>query len=361
MADEKVHTTGFLRLISQNPLVSTLRDTYSSFTARRDALGLSNPGTVENIDREVKKNVFLTNYMFSGLRADLTKPFSMTPIFQVAHAFSMGSQGLPPYNLTAMYGTNKVFMQGNIDNEGSLSARANYQWNSFLVTKTDTQIQPGSPAMLQVDNEITGKDFSAGIKSVNPSILEGGLSGIFVGSYLQSLTPSLALGLEAVWSRAALNAPPEAAVSYVAKYRRPDWVASAQVQPQGAVSTSYWRKVTDRVEAGVDLNLQIAPATGGRGGLMGSGVRKEGTTTLGAKYDFRTSTFRAQVDSTGKLSCLLEKRVLQPVQLTFAGEMDHFKQQAKIGLAVSIEAASEELMQQQEQAGGNVAQPAVPF
>lgn len=37
------------------------------------------------------------------------------------------------------------------------------------------------------------------------------------------------------------------------------------------------------------------------------------------------------------------------------------QQQAKIGLAVSIEAAGEELMQQQEQAGGNIAPPAVPF
>ena len=58
---------------------------------------------------------------------------------------------------------------------------------------------------------------------------------------------------------------------------------------------------------------------------MGGGGRKEGTTTVGAKYDFRASTFRAQVDSTGKLSCLLEKRVLPPIQLVFAGEMDHFK------------------------------------
>ena len=39
----------------------------------------------------------------------------------------------------------------------------------------------------------------------------------------------------------------------------------------------------------------------------------------------------------------------------------NLQQQAKIGLAVSIEAAGEELMQQQEQAGGNVAPPAVPF
>ena len=343
MADEKVNLVGFQGLLLGNPLGAALRDTYSSFSRRRDALGLSNPGTVENIDSETKKNVLLTNYMFSGLRADLTKPFSMTPLFQFAHAFSMGSQGLPPYNFTAMYGTNKVrgwltksdhfhtdlslkvFMQGNIDNEGSLSARTNYQWNSFLKTKADTQIQPGGPAMLQVDNEVTGKDFSAGLKAVNPSIIEGGLSGIFIGSYLQSITPSLALGLEAVWSRAALNAPPEAAVSYCAKYRGLDWIATAQLQPQGAISTSYWRKLTEKVEAGVDLNLQIATGMGGGGGLMGGGGRKEGTTTVGAKYDFRASTFRAQVDSTGKLSCLLEKRVLPPIQLVFAGEMDHFK------------------------------------
>jgi mitochondrial import receptor subunit TOM40 len=344
MALEKASPIGSPATISSNPLVTTLRNTYTSFSERRDALGLSNPGTVENVDRETKKNVFLTNYMFSGLRADLTKPFSMTPLFQVSHAFSMGSQGLPPYNFTAMYGTNKVrgprsprtahiytdttsqvFMQGNIDNEGSLSARANYQWNNSFVTKTDTQIQPNGQAMLQVDNELTGKDFSAGLKAVNPSIIEGGLSGIFIGSYLQSLTPSLAVGLEAVWSRAALNAPPEAAVSYCAKYRGSDWIASAQLQPQGAVSTSYWRKLTERVEAGVDLSLQFAPGMGGKGGLMGSGMRKEGTATMGAKYDFRNSTFRAQVDSSGKLSCLLEKRVLPPIQLVFAGEMDHLK------------------------------------
>ena len=223
-------------------------------------------------------------------------------------------------------------MQGNVDNDGQLSARTNYKWNSWLVTKTDTQIAPGTgPAMLQVDNEITGKDFTAGLKAVNPSIIEGGLSGIFVGSYLQSLTPSLAVGLEAVWSRAALNAPPEAAVSYCAKYRGLDWIASAQLLSQGAISTSYWRKLTDRVEAGADLNLQFAPGMGGRGGLMGGGgMRKEGTASLGAKYDFRSSTFRAQVDSSGKLSCLLEKRVLPPVQLTFAGEIDHFKVGASI-------------------------------
>ncbi len=92
----------------ENALVSAIQKTYLSFSERREALGLSNPGTVENIAREVQKDVFLNNYMFTGLRADLTKPFSVSPLFQVSHAFAMGSQGLPPYTFAALYGTPKV-------------------------------------------------------------------------------------------------------------------------------------------------------------------------------------------------------------------------------------------------------------
>jgi mitochondrial import receptor subunit TOM40 len=215
-------------------------------------------------------------------------------------------------------------MQGNIDNEGQLSTRFNYRWTPSLITKTNLQIAPGpNSAMVQFDNEYTGDDFTASIKTLNPSAIDGGLTGIFIGSYLQSVTPSLALGLEAIWQRQAMNAGPETAVSYCAKYKGSDWIASAQLQAQGAISTTYWRKLTDKVEAGVELNLQFAGLSGA--GMMGGPTRNEGVTTVGAKYDFRMSTFRAQVDSTGKLSCLLEKRVAPPVQLTFAAEMDQFK------------------------------------
>ena len=81
---------------------------WSAFAERRDALGLSNPGTVENVAREVQRDVFLNNHMFTGLRADLAKTFSASPMFQVAHAFSQGAQGLPPYTFIASFGTPKV-------------------------------------------------------------------------------------------------------------------------------------------------------------------------------------------------------------------------------------------------------------
>lgn len=91
-----------------NGVVDAVLDTYRSFQDRRAALGLSNPGTVDNIASEVQRSVFLTNQTFSGLRAELNKSFSIAPLFQISHAFSAGSQMLSPYTFLALYGTNNV-------------------------------------------------------------------------------------------------------------------------------------------------------------------------------------------------------------------------------------------------------------
>ncbi|KAL8734478.1 MAG: hypothetical protein Q9166_001377 [cf. Caloplaca sp. 2 TL-2023] len=335
MADEKMASipTG---LVNDNALVSAVRNTYLSFLERRDALGLSNPGTFENINREVSRDVFLTNFMFTGLRAEWNKPISNSPIFQLSHQLSMGAQGMSPYTFSALYGSSKgrweprafVFLQGTMENDGSLVARSNYRWNDSLITKTNAQIQ-SSQSMLSIENDYSGRDFTASLKAMNPSIIEGGVKGIFIASYLQSVTPSLALGLEAVWQRVAMNSSPEALLSYGARYKGSDWIASLQMQtegPQGsAVSSTYWRKLTDKVSVGADLNLQFAPGLSSQGGLMGGSFQKEGTASAGAKYEFRASAFRAQVDSKGRLSCLLEKTILPAVRVTFAGEMDHLQ------------------------------------
>lgn len=104
LAAEKESPLAFL---THNSVTAALVDQYNAFSERREALGLSNPGTVDGISREVQRDVFLTNQMFTGLRADLTKAFSMNPLFQVSHAFSMGSQ-MPPYAFAALFGNDKV-------------------------------------------------------------------------------------------------------------------------------------------------------------------------------------------------------------------------------------------------------------
>lgn len=181
---------------------------------------------------------------------------------------------------------------------------------------------PGG-AQFSFENDYAGNDFTAQIKAMNPSILDGSLTGIFIGSYMQSITPRLSLGLESVYQRPAASMGPETMISYAGRYRGDDWIASAQLMTAGGLQTSYWKRLSDKLETGVDLNLQIAGQA--QGGMMGGGVRKEGTATFGAKYDFRASSFRAQVDSEGKLGVLLEKRIVPMVQVTFAGELDHVK------------------------------------
>lgn len=104
MATPTDSTFAFLR---NNPVASSISDALRSFQERRAKLGLSNPGTTENLAKEVQRDVLLNNYMFTGLRADLTKAFSLSPLFQVSHQFAMGER-LNPYTFAALYGTSKV-------------------------------------------------------------------------------------------------------------------------------------------------------------------------------------------------------------------------------------------------------------
>jgi mitochondrial import receptor subunit TOM40 len=61
---------------------------------------------------------------------------------------------------------------------------------------------------------------------------------------------------------------------------------------------------------------------------------------------------------------MLEKRVAPAVTLTFVGDVDHFKNQAKLGFSVSIESATEAIQAIQEKAalsGTGPTTPSVPF
>jgi mitochondrial import receptor subunit TOM40 len=105
LIEEKGSSLSFL---SENVVAATVMEAYSNLSEKRKALGLENPGTVDNISREVQREVLLSNYMFSGLRCDLQKIFSVAPLFRLQHGFAMGSQALPPWQLMALYGTPRV-------------------------------------------------------------------------------------------------------------------------------------------------------------------------------------------------------------------------------------------------------------
>lgn len=209
------------------------------------------------------------------------------------------------------------------------------------MTKTSVQLT-GQGNMMSVENDYTGSDFSASLKAINPGLFDDGLTGMINASYLQSVTPKLALGIDAFWSRVGTSYPPELNVSYAARYKTPDWMACCQAIPdRGVLEASYWRRLSEKVEAGINCNLTFAGI--GPAGPMGpmGGIQKEGQVTIGAKYDFRTSSFRAQIDNQGKVACLLEKVIAQPLRVTFSGEIDHKQVCRKAMYSCSLLTATE--------------------
>ena len=166
--------------------------------------------------------------------------------------------------------------------------------------------------MIQLEHDYQGQDYSLNMKALNPSPAD--LSGLFIGSYLQSITPNLAIGTEMLVQRGGPMEIPTAP-TYLAKYTSTDksWIATAQYQGMGLLNATYWQRINEKVEAAADM--QIVTANG----------KREGIATLGAKYDLRMSTFRAQLDSTGKVSAMLEQRFAPTFAFMVAGEIDHFK------------------------------------
>ncbi|THG99207.1 hypothetical protein EW026_g3089 [Hermanssonia centrifuga] len=227
----------------------------------------------------------------------------------------MGSQVAPPtYNFGAVYITDDVLLQGGMDHDGNLNARFNQAWakDKTNVTKMQASLTPGHN-MLQLEHEYQGQDYSLNIKGMNPSPIDS--TGIYIGSILQSLTKNLALGVEAIYQRPQPDVS-EMAASYVAKYTssNKDWIATTQMQPsQGVLQATYWQKFGEKVEVAADLMLIAAP------------TRRDAIATLGARYDLRMSSFRAQLDSTGKVSVLHEQRFAPAFAFLLSGEIDHFR------------------------------------
>ena len=177
--------------------------------------------------------------------------------------------------------------------------------------------------MLAVEYDRSGKDYALNLKSYNPSPAD--LTGTYLATYLQSVTPHFAVGVETVLQRPSPEIE-EAAIGYMAKYHnikkgldgqpaKDSWIATGQILPQGVWQATYWQKLADRIDAAADL--VIIPAPNPR--------ERKAIATVGLKYDFRMSAFRGQVDSTGKVSALLEQRLSPAFAFLIAGEMDHFK------------------------------------
>jgi len=274
----------------------------------------SNPGNFDLLHKEVR-DVFTTNHFIEGAKVEVTKPLSQP--FQVLHRFLMGPQN--EYNFGATFAHNKGFLHGEIDSAGNLSSRVHQNLTDNLALKFNAQLTKRGNSVI-LDTEYAGHDFTANAKAVNLDVTSG--KGVFILDYIQSVTPKLALGVETLIhnSPAALDS----GLTFVSRYNGNNYVATANVATNGSLQATYYHKVSEQLSIGSELEV------------ICNSRQRESNMSAGMKFDFRQATFRCMADSQGKVSAVLEEKVVPGVSFVFSGELDHYNSQSRFGLGLVL-------------------------
>ncbi|KAJ3029490.1 UNVERIFIED_CONTAM: translocase of outer mitochondrial membrane [Siphonaria sp. JEL0065] len=129
---------------------------------------LSATGPFENLHRETK-GVFPTLHLIQGAKFDVTSIMSQN--FQVSHSFSWGAAQQPPsYHFSAGYQAKEYLMHGQIDDQGTLQARANYFWPYAPQTESALpHLPPHAHTEQQYDPNLPPKQHKEGEVPVTPA------------------------------------------------------------------------------------------------------------------------------------------------------------------------------------------------
>lgn len=284
---------------------------------------LPNPGTFEECHRKCKE---LFPIQMEGVKLIVNK--GLSNYFQVNHTVSLSALSDSSYQFGATYvGTKQLspteafpVLVGAIDNSGSLNAQIIHQATQCVRSKIALQTQQSKFVNWQIDTEYRGEDFTAAVTLGNPDILVG--SGIVVAHYMQSITPSLALGGELVYHRR----PGEegTVMSLAGRYTASNWTGTLTLGQAGAHAT-YYHKANDQLQVGVEFEASTR--------------MQDTSVTLGYQLDLPKANllFKGSLDSNWLVGATLEKK-LPPLPLTLAmgAFLNHKKNKFVCGFGLTI-------------------------
>ncbi|KAK2980424.1 hypothetical protein RJ640_025270, partial [Escallonia rubra] len=132
--------------------------------------------------------------------------------------------------------------------------------------------------------------------------LQLGNGALFGGSYIQSVTPHLALGGEVFWA----GQHRKSGIGYAARYNTDKMVATGQVASTGMVALSYVQKVSEKVSLASDF--------------MYNYMSRDVTASLGYDYILRQCRLRGKIDSNGCTAAFLEERLNMGLNFILSAE-----------------------------------------
>lgn len=330
------------------PSPSDTDDSISKAAAAASAY--SSPGPYEMLAQDAKRLVMLDTH--DGLRFDINKQAS--PFMGVVHSFWLGTNMIPDgrkstYTFITQVADETSLLMARVDpGRGSLEGRVHKAlFGGLAMGKVQLSVSgDGQNDQLLGEMDFGGQTWTGNVKY-------GSMGGgpVYGCNYLQAITPSLAMGGEAMY----IGANQTMMSSYSLKYSMPaktgdetapvkPVVSSAPGAPQpeadgsstiianfnpvqGALSLNYKRVVTpNRVYLGAEL--QCNPFT------------LDSQVLLGAEFRLLRSKLNFVVDGNGRIQSTVEAKLgMAPgsPSLNFSGDVNHLAGDMKFGFGVNID------------------------
>ena len=203
---------------------------------------------------------------------------------------------------------------GRLDNSGTLNAQwhqqyANSKWGHHIQASVQPPLSQ-EESFFQADFDYKGEDFTAGLKFG---------SGPLVGlSYFQAVTPRLAMGGEGFvhigrrFSHATARC----------RYTDNNITAVATYSTKGTVSTTFLRRVNNRVALAAEL--EVAPSN--LNAIM----------SIGAEFVLRQCRIQTNVTSTGLIKATVQEIVAPPLSLLLSADVDHNNDVFRFGAGIQL-------------------------
>jgi mitochondrial import receptor subunit TOM40 len=271
---------------------------------------LPNPGAYEDMNQEA--TIILRPNTFEGMSFNMSMPVG-SQSFSLGQSIEMGAKDSPgSYAFSANYFTNRLVMISRVTPvDGRVNGRIFYTHTPSLTSKiiADVGSEPDS-SKASWDLDYRGTDFCSQLKLAN-----GGIAAV---SYLQSVTPTIAIGGEGFYQGKSRFS----AITAAAKYSNGSDIASLTVASFGPIIASYMHRVNPKTAYATEMYID--------GRTMDSHV------SLGYRFDLTTSSVTGNIDSSGRVAAVLESRINPILTFNLTGEIDHARGESRFGWGVSL-------------------------
>lgn len=271
-------------------------------------LGTAEALPYDNITQE-SKSLSVQNDHFVGGRSDFTKKIAN---FQISTNILLNKSHF--LQVSSLYSTQNLVVQSTFDQDMSWQNRICGKSRGFIGRLHTLYSKRNVFSQLELNKSVGNTNFGA--KIISPAIPS--IKSIYVFNFLSKIG-KYHLGMETIFSR---GQSVEVGLGMNIRKETDNTVTVIGIQQLTAIAVSHFRQISPRFSAALDLNYSL--------------LDRELLCSAAWKLQTKRASVRTQIDTTGKVTSVVENRVTDNLLVSFSSEVDLWAKTNSFGISFSL-------------------------